>query len=151
MRISNDELFMSIAYLLSQRSTCRRRKVGCVIVDESNLILGTGYNGVPVHEPHCIDEPCEGADLPSGSGLDICAAVHAEQNALMQTADVQRIHTIYTTAQPCSHCSKMIANTRCKRVIYMEPYPGGTMYGDIRYDRMSECLIKGHLPITTSY
>ncbi|HOT05791.1 MAG TPA: deaminase, partial [Atribacter sp.] len=41
-----DEYFMSIAELVSTRSTCLRRKVGAVLVLDRR-ILATGYNGAP--------------------------------------------------------------------------------------------------------
>ena len=72
-----------MAELVAERSTCRRRKVGCVLVDSNNHVVATGYNGVPTHFPHCLDEPCEGATAPSGESLEKCLAVHAEQNALL--------------------------------------------------------------------
>jgi hypothetical protein len=39
--------------------------------------------------------------LPSGTGLDVCEAIHAEQNALLQCKDVEQIDTAYVTAMPC--------------------------------------------------
>jgi dCMP deaminase len=74
--------------------------------------------------PNCNadDKPCMGASSPSGTDLHLCEAVHAEQNALMQCADVQKIDTIYVTVSPCIHCMKMIINTSCRRIVYNEIY-----------------------------
>jgi dCMP deaminase len=123
MRISLDESFMTTAFVLSMRSTCQRRRVGCVLIDEHKHIIATGYNGVPSGAPHCIDGGCAGVGLNSGDGLDRCESIHAEQNALLQCSNVMNIHTVYTTTFPCMHCFKMIANTGCKRLVYYEDYP----------------------------
>jgi len=80
-RPTQDEYFLKMAELVSTRATCARRKVGCVLVNSRKHILATGYNGVASGMPHCIDEPCPGANYPSGEGLDKCEAIHAEQNA----------------------------------------------------------------------
>lgn len=136
-RISQDELYMRIVSDIAMRSTCRRRAVGALALDENGLVLATGFNGTPVGMPHCIDSPCAGATAPSGVALDMCDAVHAEQNLLLQVADVNKIHTIYCTTEPCTHCSKMIANTRCKRVVFEDPYPGSKHFGDIEYVQYS--------------
>ena len=122
-RLSKDEYFSDMARLVSRRSTCKRRSVGCVLVNHLGHILATGYNGVPRGHSHCIDTPCAGANLPSGTGLDTCEAIHAEQNALLQCKDVMLIHTAYVTAMPCMTCTKLLLNTGCQRIVYVEPYP----------------------------
>ena len=74
--------------------------------------------------PERVDYPhkCAGADHDSGQGLEICEAIHAEQNALLQCADVQKIHTVYVTVSPCRHCMKLIMNTSAKRVVFLSEY-----------------------------
>ncbi|GAF81148.1 unnamed protein product, partial [marine sediment metagenome] len=49
-----DEYFVEITELVSKRSTCLRRKVGAVIVQDKR-ILTTGYNGAPRGLPHCLE------------------------------------------------------------------------------------------------
>lgn len=122
-RLSKDEYFSQLALLVARRSTCARRSVGCVLVSHRGHILGTGYNGVPRGHTHCTDVRCPGAALPSGTGLDVCEAIHAEQNALLQCKDVEQIDTAYVTAMPCMTCTKLLLNTSCRRVVYVEPYP----------------------------
>lgn len=122
-RISQDEYFMAIAHIVAQRSTCVRRQVGCVVLNNSYHIVATGYNGVPRGLPHCIDNPCGGASYASGQGLDKCQAVHAETNALLQTPNTMQVAMIYCTSKPCIHCIKMIMNTTCTELIYDEDYP----------------------------
>jgi dCMP deaminase len=93
-------------------------------VNAQGHILATGYNGPPRGFSHCTHEsPCAGAVLPSGSGLDACEAVHAEQNALLQCRDVELIETCYVTVSPCVTCVKLLLNTACKRIIFTELYP----------------------------
>ena len=110
-----------MAELVAERSTCRRRKVGCVLVDSNNHVVATGYNGVPTHFPHCLDEPCEGATAPSGESLEKCLAVHAEQNALLQLRS-NDILTAYLTVTPCITCAKMLANSSVKRIVANREY-----------------------------
>jgi len=123
MRESKHPYFLKLAQLVATRSTCPRRSVGCVVINKYGHILATGHNGVPRNFPHCIDIPCGGQNAESSDKLDICMATHAEQNALLQCNNVMAIHTIYTTTSPCTTCSKLIANTSCKHVVYLEKYP----------------------------
>lgn len=122
-RPSNDQYFLEMASLASTKSTCVRRQVGCVLVNSLNHVLATGYNGVPSKFDHCFDEPCEGAKSKPGEGLDLCLAVHAEANALLQCRDVQQIDTVYCTDSPCIHCVKMLLNTSAWRIVFSRPYP----------------------------
>ena len=117
--------FMNMAHILSDLSTCSRRAVGCILVDSKFRILATGYNGAPHGMNHCTSVPCAGANFPSGTGLDKCEAIHAEQNALLQCKDIDKIHACFTTTQPCAHCTKMLLNTSCEIIFYSEPYPEG--------------------------
>jgi dCMP deaminase len=122
-RPHRDETGLLVALALAQRATCVRRQAGCLLVDSTFRFIGAGYNGPQANAPHCIDKPCAGAALPSGTGLDACEAIHAEQNALMYCADVTRIHTAYTTCAPCVHCTKLLLGTSCQRIVFADPYP----------------------------
>ena len=118
-----DEYFLRMARLVASRGTCLRRKVGCVLVGAHKHVLATGYNGVPKAFPHCTEgHPCPGAAALSGTRVDECFATHAEQNALLQCADVFRILTCYTTVAPCVTCSKLLLNTSCERIVCAEMY-----------------------------
>jgi dCMP deaminase len=86
-------------------------------------VLSTGYNGVAAGQIHCIDMPCIGANSPSGTNLDACQAIHAEQNALLQCKDIYDIDTCFVTASPCMTCIKLLLNTACKRIVFFEEYP----------------------------
>ncbi|MDP8299955.1 MAG: cytidine/deoxycytidylate deaminase family protein [Candidatus Tantalella remota] len=126
-RPSWDEYFLSIAKLVSTRSTCMRRQVGAVVV-KNKQILTTGYNGAPSGITHCDKVGClrEELGVPSGQRHELCRALHAEQNAFLQAAR----HGIsleggmlYITTQPCSICAKMIINVGIKKIIIEGEYP----------------------------
>ena len=120
-RLGVDEYFLQIARIVSERSTCRRRRVGCVLVDTQNHIVATGYNGVPSGFVHCLDVPCEGATSPSGTDLDRCLAVHAEVNAFLQLTSEDEI-IAYLTTTPCFTCAKMLCNSNVVKIVASEWY-----------------------------
>ena len=128
-RPSWDEYFMEMAEVTAKRSTCLRRHVGAVIVKDKHIIA-TGYNGAPRGIAHCGER--EGGCLrqqlgiPSGERHELCRALHAEQNAIIQAATyAQGIDgaTIYITHQPCVICAKMIINAGIERIVVNEGYP----------------------------
>lgn len=133
MRPSRDEWALYMALLTGERSTCCRRQVGCVMLNERGHVIATGYNGVAAGQPHCNDvdqfdptgypNACSAAHAPSGTNLDGCQAIHAEQNALLQCRDIYSIDTCYVTASPCMTCVKLLLNTSCRRVVFLEEYP----------------------------
>lgn len=123
-----DDYFMEMAELAATRSTCLRRNVGAVIVKDRHAIA-TGYNGAPSGVKHC-DEigGClrQQLNVPSGQRHEICRALHAEQNAIIQAAKMGNSiegATIYVTHQPCAICAKMIINAGIRRIIIKEAYP----------------------------
>lgn len=122
-KLLKDLTWLRVAKDLSALSTCRRRQVGCVLLSFEGEVLGTGYNGPAAGEPHCIDVPCPGANLPSGTGLDACPALHSEMNALAQCKDMHRLKTVYVTASPCVLCVRYLANTSATRIVFSEKYP----------------------------
>ena len=122
-----DEYFLSIANLVSHRSTCLRRKVGAVLV-KNKRILSTGYNGAPSNIKHCEKTGCMRKDfnIPSGERHELCRGLHAEQNALLQAA----LHGVsvegakmYATTQPCIICAKMLINAGIKEIVISGRYP----------------------------
>jgi dCMP deaminase len=115
-RPSIHEVMLEIANILSQRATCAKLQVGCVLTDDRNRIIGSGYNGVGRGEVHCTDCACAGATAPKGA--DLCEAIHAEQNALLTCRDPDAIRTCYTTHAPCMRCTKMLLNTGCISIIF---------------------------------
>ena len=127
-RPSWDQYFMEMAELTAKRSTCMRRNVGAVIVKDKHAIA-TGYNGAPRGIKHCEDRGgCLRQKLyvPSGERHELCMALHAEQNAIIQAAAMGHAiegGTIYITHQPCVICAKMIINSGIERIVVKEGYP----------------------------
>ncbi len=127
MRPSWNQYFMDIARLVSSRSTCLRRKVGAVLVQDKQIIA-TGYNGAPTNLAHCESVGCLRSEkkIPSGMRHEICRGIHAETNVLLQAAlhGVQtKGATLYCTHQPCILCAKMIINGGITHVYYQGEYP----------------------------
>jgi len=126
-RPSWDEYFIKAAFLVSERSTCLRRRVGAVLVKDRQ-ILATGYNGAPMGIAHCDSVGClrEELKVPSGQRHEICRGLHAEQNVILQAAKhgvSVRESAIYITNAPCSICAKMIINAGITEVIIADNYP----------------------------
>ena len=126
-RASWDEYFMKIAMIVAERSTCRRHHVGCTIV-KNKRILTTGYNGAAAGLEDCIKLGClrDAQDIESGKNHEVCRAIHAEQNAIIQAG----LHgtntdggTIYCTHPPCILCAKMLINAGIKRFVTYGSYP----------------------------
>jgi dCMP deaminase len=126
-RTPRDVYYMKLAYVISERSTCirDRRQIGAVIVNDMNHIVSSGYNGNPRNMKHCDDIGCirDILQIPSGTKMEICTAVHAEQNAIIQAGPGALGATIYSTILPCNTCAKMIVNSGISRVVYSEDYP----------------------------
>ena len=114
--------FLAMAKLVSTRGMCKRRRCGCILVDRIGRVLATGYNGNGRGQKHCIDAPCEGAKYKSGEGLEKCEAIHAEQNAILQCKDTELIEKAYITLSPCVTCVKLLLNTSCKEIVFLEEY-----------------------------
>ena len=122
-----DTYFMRMTTLVSSRSTCLRHKFGAVIVRDKQ-VLSTGYNGAPRGLQHCLDVGClrDQLEIKSGTRHEVCRAVHAEQNAVIQCARhgiSSKGATLYINGRPCKICSKMIINAGITRVVYTADYP----------------------------
>jgi dCMP deaminase len=111
-----DDTMMDIAGVLAQRATCQKLKVGAVITDEDGRIIGSGYNGVPKGFAHCTTEPCPGVGMPKGA--DLCEAVHAESNALLNCRELHHARRIYVTHVPCMRCVKTLLNTPIQGIVF---------------------------------
>lgn len=123
-----DEYFTDIARLVSERSTCLRRKVGAVAVFNKR-ILATGYNGTPAGLNHCLDIGClrEQMKIKSGERHELCQAVHAEQNVIIQAAvhgiSIAGASLYISGGTPCFICAKMIVNSKFVQIICDQMYP----------------------------
>lgn len=125
-----DKRFMELCATIAQWSSCYQtnRKIGAIIV-KNKRILTTGYNGAPAGIVSCVERgEClrRKLDIPSGTKHELCYAIHAEQNAIIQAAKLGvsiEGATLYCTHQPCVICAKMIVNSGISSVIYGEGYP----------------------------
>lgn len=147
MRKSWDEYFMEIAEIVKTRSTCMRRQVGAVIVKD-NRIITTGYNGAPSGLKHCTElGGCEREKLhvPSGQRHELCRALHAEQNAIIQAAKLgigTEGATIYITLQPCVICAKMLINAGIQRIVFRGTYPDELAMSILEEADIELCMMK---------
>ena len=118
-RLTWDEYFMNLAITVSERGTCDRAYVGCVIVNEDNRIVTTGYNGSIKGNPHCDDI---GHTMRDGHCI---ATIHAEMNALLYCAkegiSVKGCKA-YVTHFPCLNCTKSLIQAGIKEIYYREAY-----------------------------
>lgn len=125
-----DKRFMDLTLTIAKWSSCYKtdRNVGAVIV-KNKRILTTGYNGAPAGIKSCKEKgEClrQKLGIESGTKHELCFAIHAEQNAIIQAAKLGVSidgATLYCTHQPCVICSKMIVNAGIARVVYLKPYP----------------------------
>ncbi|GBR76065.1 deoxycytidylate deaminase [Candidatus Termititenax persephonae] len=141
-RPSWDEYFMDLAEVIAKRSTCLRRQVGAIIVEDKH-ILATGYNGAPRGIANCWElGSClrQETKVPSGERHELCRGSHAEQNAITQAA----YHgvkiagaSIYCTHMPCIICAKMIINAGLRRIVFKNFYPD-----DLAMQMLNESKIK---------
>lgn len=128
-RLSKDEYYLQLALAAARRSTCLKRKYGCIIV-KNNEVIATGYNGSPRGFENCCDLGiCQRINEPHNSGnYSNCHSVHAEQNALISAARRDMIDsTLYlagyelgqevTDCIPCPICARMIVNAGVVNVI----------------------------------
>ena len=125
-----DEYFLKVVSVVAERSTCRRHNMGAIAVRDKH-ILSSGYNGAPAGLKDCLELGClrDELGIPSGERAEICRAIHAEQNVIIQAA----LHgvslegaTIYCTHTPCVLCAKMLVNSRIKRFVSFREYSDGS-------------------------
>lgn len=124
-RASWDETWMSVAGDIALRSPCIRRQAGVVVVDATNRLVATGYNGFPstratnpvaCHDMGGCDRSRLGVKDPH-SYTD-CLSIHAEANALLFCDRRDREGgTIYITTNLCWECAKLVCNSGLKRVV----------------------------------
>lgn len=114
MRPSFDDIYMHMALMMAQRSTCRRSQVGCIITTEDNQkVLSVGYNGGPkgLWNDCLSDEPGK------------CGHLHAEINALIKaTYGDGTKKKAYVTTSPCVACATALINGDIQEVIYHTRY-----------------------------
>lgn len=117
-RKSWDKFFIEVAEKFSERATCDRLRVGCVLVRDNRVIV-EGYNGSLPGQPHC-DE------IGHLMLNDHCVrTVHAEANALMQAAyfGIPTAGAVcYNNWFPCLDCLKLLISAGITKVYYKDIY-----------------------------
>lgn len=138
-RLAWDEYFAAQALLIANRATCKRAKVGAVLVKD-NKVIATGYNGSVSGTEHCLEQECLMVDG------HCVRTLHAEVNAILQGAQrgIPQGFTAYVTHFPCLNCSKQLLQVGCKRVVYIHPYRMDT-YATYLYEEKN-CELS-HLPL----
>jgi dCMP deaminase len=122
-RIDWDSYFMSIAFLISSRSSCSRLHVGCVLVKDTRII-SVGYNGFLPKIPH-ISKVRDGHEQ---------ATVHAEQNAISDCSKrgiVSKDTEAYVTHYPCINCCKILIASGIKNIKYNLDYNNDPFVKDL--------------------
>ncbi len=113
--ISWDEYFMGIAMLAAMRSKDPNTQVGACIVNKDNIIVSTGYNGMP--------KGCSDDEYPwerTGEATKYPFVVHAELNAILNAAGRNvRGSRIYVSLFPCNECAKAIIQSGIKEILYL--------------------------------
>ena len=113
--ISWDEYFMGIAMLAARRSKDPNTQVGACIVSQDNIIISTGYNGMP--------KGCSDDEYPwerSGEETKYPYVVHAELNAVLNASGRDlRGSKLYVALFPCNECAKAIIQSGVKEVYYL--------------------------------
>lgn len=123
-RINKQAWLFTLVEAVAMRSTCIRRQIGAIIV-RNNQILSTGYNGAPSQVEDCLTLGCNRLHCESGTHHELCRAVHAEQNAIIQAAKYGTSidgAILYSNTAPCIICAKMIINSGIKEVVYFSNY-----------------------------
>lgn len=124
-QIELDITYLKMADEWAQLSKAVRRKVGCLIVRDGQII-SDGYNGTPAGFDNTCEIVNEGFHHRAENKLQTKPEVlHAESNALMKLAkstNSSKDSTIYLTMSPCFDCAKLIIQAGVVRVVYSERY-----------------------------
>lgn len=136
--------FMDLAFFWAQRSTCTRRKVGAIAVIDKRVI-SSGYNGAVAGHSHCTIASCVRTvqNIPSGEKLDVCRAVHAEQNLIIQAAQFgvsMKNSIVYCTTMPCHTCLKLLLNVGVSKIFYAGDYDSETIRQTLQEDKNAYLL-----------
>ena len=131
-RVTKPNYYLDIAATVLKRSTCLRKRYGAIIV-KNDVIVSTGYNGAPRGRDNCIELGfCvrEQLNIPRGERYELCRALHAEQNAIINASREQMLGaTLYLVGEDsqtdelltdvcsCAMCKRMIINAGINEVV----------------------------------
>jgi dCMP deaminase len=112
-KINYDDYFITLAYVVAQRSIDPSTKCGAVLVSADKRILSTGYNG-----------PIKGSDdtkVPLERPAKYAHLLHSEENAIIAySGSTQDLigSTMYITGAPCHNCLRMILQKGIRDIVY---------------------------------
>lgn len=101
---------MEVAYVYSKRSHDAQTQHGCVIVDDNNHVISTGYNGVMAK---VLEE-----FLPNIRPHKYEWMLHSELNAIFSCEHRPKGCTVYVTGHPCLHCYMSMCQVGIKEIVY---------------------------------
>ena len=123
--ISWDEYFMGVAMLAARRSKDPSTQVGACIVSQDNIIISTGYNGMP---KGCSDDEFPWERSGAENETKYPYVVHAELNAILNANGRDlRGSRLYVALFPCNECAKAIIHSGVKEVVYLSDKYKDTM------------------------
>ena len=117
-RLSFDEVFDLIAFIMAGRGTCDRLRTATIIRDKNNHVVASGYNGSLPGDPHCDDV---GHEMSEGH----CVRTnHGEENAIFNCYETERIEggTVTVIGTPCYGCAKKLSRFKPARIRYIGKY-----------------------------
>jgi len=140
--------FLDECRVIAKRSKCQRRKFGAIITSQDGVHLSDGYNGSARGTLNCgEDVPC-GKDImnePHYTSYQYCAAVHAEQNAIINAARngimIKGGILFLNSAEdgdcdrPCHICQRMIINAGLTDIYYKNKE------GGVSHEEISELVV----------
>ena len=106
-------VYMKMAIIASLLGTCRRLKVGCVLLTKEGRIAATGCNGAGAGMKHCHPEIC-------GPGKRCLRCAHAEENAVDHAKE--DAFKAYVTHEPCAACTRRLINKGVRHIFYVHSY-----------------------------
>jgi dCMP deaminase len=114
-----DQTYMRMAEELAKLSYAQRKKVGCLVVKDTQII-SEGYNGTPKG----FDNSCEYVNYVDEMYTKE-EVLHAESNAITKLARSTNSSagaTLYCTLAPCFQCAKLIIQSGIERAVYKDMY-----------------------------
>lgn len=131
-----DHYFLSFIPVIKSRSKDKHTQVGCLIVNEFNNIISTGYNSFPAgindHVPERYERPLK---------YEIIS--HSEENACCAAAKAGiRLYgsRIYQPSTPCITCARIIIQCGIKEIIYSKEQHA--LWNSPKYDKEMENLVR---------
>lgn len=147
--LSWDDFFIALCFLAAQRSRDPNTQVGAVVVNDQHVVVGLGYNGFPRGVPDGA-LPWAREAPPGGSSLDTKYpyVVHAEVNAVLNTASSARGCVLFVALFPCAECAKVIIQSGIVEVVYADDKYAGveTFVASRRLLALAGVRVRHHAP-----